>query len=225
MADAPTRISENQRVDGTLRATEDVTLAGRLYGRLECERTFTVEASGYVEAECFVKTLVVHGVVVGDIHASEDLIIERTGQVQGSIRARRMKLRAGGRISGQVATGVEVRLPSPRETATASAARRPPKASPAPSIDDWDAPAPARSAPRPARDAMPDVDELGSMPPRAADSGQRHSAPAPVQDAPAARKPAEVVEVAPAHEVETDHPGEVVETDEDVASRDAPQLN
>lgn len=224
MADAPTRISENQRVEGTLRASEDVNLAGRLYGRLESERTFTVEATGYVEAECFAKTLIVHGVVVGDIHVSEDLIIERTGQVQGSIRARRMKLRAGGRISGQVATGVEVRLPSPRETAGASGARRAPKPAQSASKDDWDAPAPQRSAPRVIRDELPDVDDLGAMPPRATASGMRNSAPAPIAEPPRAetsRKVADTVETAADHEVETEPAGEVVETGDEAVNRDA----
>ncbi len=228
MADAPTRISENQRVDGTFRASEDVSLAGRLYGRLESERAFTVEASGYVEAECFVKTLIVHGVVVGDIHASEDLIIERTGQVQGSIRARRMKLRAGGRISGQVATGVEVRLPSPREAASSSAARRAPKPLQSAPKDDWDAPAPGRSAPLASRDEVPDVDELGAMPPRAMGAGRGTRSAAPADDAPRAETPpkkAAPVEAAAGREVQSDPigevDGEVVETDDEPVDHDA----
>jgi cytoskeletal protein CcmA (bactofilin family) len=216
VADAPTRISANQRVDGTLRASEDVSLAGRLYGRLESDRTFTVEEGAYVEAECFVKTLVVHGIVVGDIHASEDLIIERTGQVQGTIRARRMKLRAGGRISGQVATGVEVRLPTPRDTAAtgAAATRRPPR----PAVDDdWRAPAPARQT-VPHRSNAADVDEFGAMPPRAprpdvqrntaTESDPRSAAPGRREHTP------DEVELAPPHAVESDHPGEVVESDD-----------
>ncbi|MCB9729534.1 MAG: polymer-forming cytoskeletal protein [Deltaproteobacteria bacterium] len=210
MAEAPTRISENQRVEGTLRASEDVSLAGSLRGRLECDRVFTVEASGLLEAECFVRSLVVHGVVIGDVHASEELVIERTGQVQGNIRARRLKLRAGGRIAGQVATGVEVRLPTPRETATAPGARRTPRAASSPASDDWDAAPPAkRSAPaapqRPAAEV--DVDELGAMPP-----GARAEPPRP-EPRPAFEETASVA--APTqHEVETGPPDEVVETDE-----------
>jgi cytoskeletal protein CcmA (bactofilin family) len=105
---ATTQISRGVSVQGTFQAGEDVSLLGRLAGRVESDALLVVEEGAWLEAETHVRQLVVHGTVVGDVYAVERVEVSATGQVKGAIRTAQLKLVPGGRIAGRVETGVEV---------------------------------------------------------------------------------------------------------------------
>ncbi len=153
MAAPQSRIAPGHRIEGVLRAAEDLALGGHVRGRIESDHAVLVEAGAVVEGDAHVRRLVVQGVVVGDIFASEDVEIAATGQVQGNIKARRLKLTPGGRVAGRVETGVEVptvRVAIGGAAAGAAAGARGAArygASSAPAADPWAAASsPSRSA-------------------------------------------------------------------------------
>src|SRR3712207_230808 len=78
------------RISGKLRGDENLTVRGRVEGELTLSRTLVVEPSGVVEAHVAVKSAVVSGVVVGNIHASESVELTREGRMVGDIRAPRV---------------------------------------------------------------------------------------------------------------------------------------
>lgn|GEM_PF-3348624 len=104
----PTHIALGQTITGVLRAGEDLTVSGHVKGRIESEGVVIVDAGGIVEADIRARELIVRGVVVGDVATVDSVEVTANGQVLGSITTRRVVMRAGGRILGDVSTGTEV---------------------------------------------------------------------------------------------------------------------
>ncbi|MCC6621035.1 MAG: polymer-forming cytoskeletal protein [Deltaproteobacteria bacterium] len=101
-------ISAGQRVVGTISAAEDLVIVGRVEGRIQTEATVTIEGPAIVEADIHARLVVVRGVVVGEILGVDGIEIAPSGQVFGDLKTRRLALRAGGRVAGQVHSGIEV---------------------------------------------------------------------------------------------------------------------
>ncbi len=101
-------ISAGQRVVGTISAAEDIVIVGRVEGRIQSEATVTVESQAIVEADVHARHVIIRGVVVGEVLGVEGIEVAPSGQVFGDLKTRRLALRAGGRIAGQVTSGVEV---------------------------------------------------------------------------------------------------------------------
>lgn len=101
-------IAANHKVTGTISAAEDLLVQGRVEGRILSDATLVIDASAIVEGEILARHVIVRGVVVGDISAVEQIEVAPSGQVLGDLRTRRLALKAGGRISGLVHTGIEV---------------------------------------------------------------------------------------------------------------------
>lgn len=121
----PTQIANGHTIVGILRAGEDLTIAGHVKGRIEAEGVVIVEAGGIVEADVRARELIVRGIVVGDVASVDVVEVTANGQLLGSVTTRRVVMRAGGRILGEVSTGVEVQgFVYPERVATATAVRR-----------------------------------------------------------------------------------------------------
>lgn len=101
-------IAANHRVVGTVSAAEDLVVQGRVEGRILSDATLVIDATAIVEGEVLARHVIVRGVVVGDVSAVEQIEVAPSGQILGDLKTRRLALKAGGRISGLVHTGVEV---------------------------------------------------------------------------------------------------------------------
>ncbi|MDP6945605.1 MAG: polymer-forming cytoskeletal protein [Myxococcota bacterium] len=126
MANALTYIDSSLRIEGSISATEDLHLAGHLVGRIETTHALVIERDGIAEASVSARRVEVHGVVVGDLVATEDVWVSSTGQVQGNITARRLQVEAGGRLDGEIESGGGARPLMTRTTGRSSASRPPP---------------------------------------------------------------------------------------------------
>jgi cytoskeletal protein CcmA (bactofilin family) len=121
----PTQIANGHTIVGVLRAGEDLSIAGHVKGRIESEGVVIVEAGGIVEADVRARELIVRGIVVGDVASVDGVEVTANGQVLGSVTTRRVLMRAGGRILGEVSTGVDVQgFVYPERVAAAAQARR-----------------------------------------------------------------------------------------------------
>jgi len=103
-----THIGANETIVGNLRAGEDLSIAGRVQGRIDSEAGVIIEAGAIVEADIRAKELIVRGVLIGTSQVVDQVEITANGQVVGDIHTRRLQLRAGGRVQGEIATGMEV---------------------------------------------------------------------------------------------------------------------
>ena len=96
---------------GELRGTGDVTIA----------------PDAIVEANVHVRRLVVHGVVVGHIAATESVQVGSRAQIRGDIRTPQLSLEEGGRVRGRVKTAVSVEAARPTRSMAKPVVRSPAK--------------------------------------------------------------------------------------------------
>jgi cytoskeletal protein CcmA (bactofilin family) len=129
MADKETVIGPETRISGDIRGEEDVVVRGRLEGKVQLSQTLTVDEGGIVQADVEVKVLIVSGVVVGAIHASELVRLTDKARVIGDISTPRFVMEAGAAYRGRLEMGDidaaragEKRASAKRETPRAAAA-------------------------------------------------------------------------------------------------------
>lgn len=108
------RILANTLVRADIEAHEDLTIEGHVIGSVTGTAHLTIVEGAVVEADIHVRRIVVSGVVVGNISAVEAVEVAATGQVKGNIRTQALTLTTGGRISGNVKSGVSVEAAKPK---------------------------------------------------------------------------------------------------------------
>jgi cytoskeletal protein CcmA (bactofilin family) len=137
---APTEGAEPSRIPvlgktllfrGELTAEEDVILQGRVEGSIRHARNLIIGPDGSVLGDVYASHLTVEGLVEGDLHCSEAVVVRATAQVRGNIFAPRVGIMEGATFNGRVEM-------DPGAAATQAAGARPAGRQPA---------APARAAP------------------------------------------------------------------------------
>jgi cytoskeletal protein CcmA (bactofilin family) len=81
-------------VKGTLRVD------GRIKGKIICDETVSIGATGEVEAEIDAKVVVVAGTVVGNIHASEKIEMQAKAKVLGDVSTKNIVIEQGAIFHG-----------------------------------------------------------------------------------------------------------------------------
>jgi cytoskeletal protein CcmA (bactofilin family) len=131
MAEKETVIGPETRVSGEVRGDEDLLVRGRVEGKIQLSQTLTVEEGGIVQADVDVRVLIVSGVVVGAIRASESVRLTEKARVVGDISTPRLLIDSGAAYRGRIDMG-EVEGVRPAKSTAAAARSAPPRlASPA----------------------------------------------------------------------------------------------
>ena len=92
-------------IKGELSASEDLTLSGRMEGRISVPaHTLTIGPHADIKAEISAKIVVIMGAVTGNVTAGERLEIQATGSVTGDVVSPRLVIADGGRLHGKVKT-------------------------------------------------------------------------------------------------------------------------
>ena len=90
-------------VEGELHASEDLTIEGRVEGRITLKRhALRIGPSGRIQARVSAKSVVVLGDVTGNIEAAERISIGSGGTVNGDIKAPRVAIADGATFSGSI---------------------------------------------------------------------------------------------------------------------------
>jgi cytoskeletal protein CcmA (bactofilin family) len=165
MADKDTVIGPETRISGEIRGDEDLLVRGRVEGKIQLSQTLTVDDGGIVQADVEVRTLVVSGVVVGTIHASESVHLTDKARVVGDINTPRFIMDAGAAYRGRLDMGEAASVP--RRTAGAASRPAPPRMA-----------TPARAASTPTSAIRAPAPP--SAPPRVSSAPPRPSAPPPL---------------------------------------------
>jgi len=71
------------------------------------QNAVTVGKGGRVKANIFGKVIQVHGEVVGDLTATEQIIIHESGTVRGNVSGPRVSLKDGARLKGAINTDAD----------------------------------------------------------------------------------------------------------------------
>ena len=96
-------IGQSVKIKGTLLAQEDLTIDGQFEGKISVkEHVLTIGPNGRINAEIMAKTVVVAGDVQGNIMGADKIEIAPSGSVNGDIRAPRIAIADGARLSGRI---------------------------------------------------------------------------------------------------------------------------
>ncbi|HEY0706474.1 MAG TPA: polymer-forming cytoskeletal protein [Polyangia bacterium] len=101
----PTVIGPLTRVSGELRGGDDVLVQGRIDGRVTLTSTLTIEDGAIVQADIEARIVLVSGVVVGNINATEELRLSPRARVVGDLTAPRVIMEAGAAFRGRLDMG------------------------------------------------------------------------------------------------------------------------
>jgi cytoskeletal protein CcmA (bactofilin family) len=96
-------IGKSVFIKGELTGDEDLTIEGRVEGRIELKaHNLVIGPNGKINAEVDAKNVTIIGSVVGNICATEIVEIRSSGSVMGDIRAPRISIADGAHFKGSV---------------------------------------------------------------------------------------------------------------------------
>lgn len=88
---------------GDLRGKEDLLIEGRVEGTIQVDQHFvTLGAPSQVNASVYGKAVTVEGTVEGDLFGSEEIVIRKSGKVEGNLTAPRVSLEDGSTFRGSI---------------------------------------------------------------------------------------------------------------------------
>ena len=105
MADSSTIVGQTIGIKGKLEGDEDLTVQGRIEGSISLNKTLVVEPAGIVKADASVNKVVVSGVMVGNLTASDIVEITHTGRMTGDISSPRVNIVEGAMFKGKIDMG------------------------------------------------------------------------------------------------------------------------
>lgn len=96
-----TFFSAGTRIEGTLELDGEVKLEGSIKGKVSGTGVIIIGERADLQADVFAPSIVVHGLVRGQIHASDRLELHRTARVKGMIQAARIRVDEGAAFEGE----------------------------------------------------------------------------------------------------------------------------
>ena len=98
-------INESFLIKGELRVEEDLTVDGRVEGRIELgDHNLWIAPHGEVNAVIHAKNVIIAGALIGKITATEMVEIKLSGSVEASIKCPRVVIADGARFNGSIDT-------------------------------------------------------------------------------------------------------------------------
>jgi cytoskeletal protein CcmA (bactofilin family) len=90
-------------IKGELTGTEDLTIEGRVEGKIELkDHNLTIGPNGKIKADVFAKSIVITGELLGNAYASEKVEITNAGILKGDIVSPRIVIADGAQFKGSV---------------------------------------------------------------------------------------------------------------------------
>jgi cytoskeletal protein CcmA (bactofilin family) len=88
---------------GELTANEDLMIQGHVEGSITHTAShLAIGANGDVKANIEARRVIIQGRLVGDVHASESIVIEASANVQGNMFAPKVSLKDGAKFRGHI---------------------------------------------------------------------------------------------------------------------------
>jgi cytoskeletal protein CcmA (bactofilin family) len=102
-ADKLTVVGAALQFKGVIVADGDLMIQGQIEGSIQQKAShLTIGSKGKVKADIHANHLIVQGEVVGDLYATEAVIVEASARVQGDIFAPRVTLKDGAQFRGSI---------------------------------------------------------------------------------------------------------------------------
>jgi cytoskeletal protein CcmA (bactofilin family) len=97
-----TVIGEGMKLKGELHGAGPVVVLGRFEGDIVVDGTITVGEGGHVEANITAGTIVIDGVVRGNLSADTNVEIGPTGALTGSVKSAAMSASPGATVKSEI---------------------------------------------------------------------------------------------------------------------------
>ncbi len=112
-------VKQSVSIKGDLTVEGDLTIEGRVEGRIELkDHNLWISPNGRIDGEVHAKGVIIAGIVMGNIYASDVVEIKLSGSMQGNIRCPRISIVDGARFKGRIDTetraGASTRLDLPK---------------------------------------------------------------------------------------------------------------
>ena len=98
-------IDQGSEFEGKLSFKDTVRIDGTFSGEISSDNTLIVGESGQIQASIKSVCVVISGLVEGDIHASEQIVLLKTAVVEGNLDAPAMSMEEGAQLNGSVRMG------------------------------------------------------------------------------------------------------------------------
>lgn len=95
-----TVIGAGAKFEGVFESPANVYIDGEFEGELSCTRTVVINRGAVVKASIVANTAIVHGYVVGPVHASERIQVGKTGKIVGDVKSGAVRVAEGGVLDG-----------------------------------------------------------------------------------------------------------------------------
>lgn len=149
MKDQHSVISEGIKVSGTIEAAEDLLIRGRVDGDISSSQTVLIDVSGIVKGTLRAQTVIVRGVMVGDVYTKAITQLSNEGRMVGNIFSPQVVLDEGAAFRGRIDMGDKAGEESPsrdERSGRFSGSSRPSTSSRERDASPWGAPSPAKPA-------------------------------------------------------------------------------
>lgn len=98
-------IDQGSEFEGKLSFKDTVRIDGSFSGEISSDNTLIVGESGQIMATIKSVAVVISGLVEGDIHASEQIVLHKTAVVTGDLEAPTIVMEEGAKLNGCVRMG------------------------------------------------------------------------------------------------------------------------
>lgn len=106
-------ISKGARLGGDCTFSGPTSIAATIEGNVTCDDLLIIQADGSVTGDITAPVVIVHGIAVGKINATEGLEASKDSTVSGTVRAPSVEIEQGAKVSADLKI-------SPQATAQAS---------------------------------------------------------------------------------------------------------
>lgn len=114
----PIAIGPSIHIKGEIRGNEDLIVHGCIEGTIDIgQGLLRVTREGRIEADTIARVITIEGRAEGDLRASEQMIVRKTGQVRGKITAPCVGLDFGCKFSGSIDCDVKEKVGDRRTSA------------------------------------------------------------------------------------------------------------
>ena len=98
-------IDQGSEFEGKLSFRDTVRIDGTFSGEISSDNTLIVGESGQIHATIKSVCVVISGLVEGDIHASDQIMLHKTAVVNGNLEAPAIMMEEGAQLNGSVRMG------------------------------------------------------------------------------------------------------------------------
>jgi cytoskeletal protein CcmA (bactofilin family) len=99
----PTALGREISVVGEVTAQQDFILAGRIDGSIDLpEHALTIDEGAHMKGDAFAKSIIVGGVVSGNLTAIDRIEVLATARVEGDLTAPQIGVELGAQVSGRL---------------------------------------------------------------------------------------------------------------------------